>query len=241
MQIFADSAAFLRNHNPPLPLDLAEVGPAIGINKEQTEKIEVVFGTALWLSDMLLHSMSIGIRRVNYQQITGGSLSLWQPIDWQGKRARVDPKYYGQLFAAEFVGKDKGVKVQELKVGKEREETLSTYAAWSAKGELLRVAVVNLEEWNNGTEHAGKRSKVTAKFGAPQGWEKVEVRRLESLAGAAGSSEKDISYAGVTYTYQNMGKGEKRKGAEKETIVVKDGTVAVDVKASEAVMIMKAT
>ncbi|KAF2239105.1 glycoside hydrolase family 79 protein [Viridothelium virens] len=238
MSNFSSAVEFLNKQDPPIPLDLAEVGPAIDLPKDAGD-ISGVFSAALWLSDMLLHGMNIGIRRINYQQILGGELSLWQPSEARGKEARVDPKYYGLIFAADFVGKEKGVKVKEVDVGHGMGERLSAYAAWSGEGELLRVAVVNLEEWNNSTGSA-RRPNVTVEFSAPEGAQKMEVRKLESTTGAQDDKEEDISYAGVTYTFANNGKGEQKKGDGVERIAVKDGKVKVVVKASEAVMISNA-
>ncbi|KAI9699878.1 MAG: hypothetical protein M1820_007053 [Bogoriella megaspora] len=232
MANFSYAASFLANQNPPIPLDLAEVGPAIDL-PEGSGNLGGVFGIALWIADMLLHGMSIGIRRINYQQILGARWSLWQPSSFDSEEGHVKPGYYGALFAAEFRGREEGVRVSEVEVdgmgGK-----LSAYEAWSAKGDLLRVAIVNMAEWNGGNE---TRRNVTVQFGAPQGWEKVEVRRLESSTGVEDSGE-DISYAGVTYTFANKGQGE-RSGNGTETMIV-NGSVTVKVNASEAVMISKA-
>ena len=242
MQVFADAVGFLHEYNTThhqhIPLDLAEVGPSIGLSKDKSDRIQGSFGMALWVSDMLLHAMSIGVRRVNYQQIIGASLSLWQPIPWQGEAPHVRPSYYGLVFAGGFVGEE-GVRVREIEVGQGKGERLSAYGAWSGEGEenLLRVAVVNLEEWNLGS--GLNRTAVRAQFKAPEGWERVEVSRLESHTGANDSKEDNISFAGMTYTFGNMGKGEQRGGG-KETVMVNNGNVTVDVNASEAVLIAKA-
>ena len=236
MANFSYAASFLASQTPPIPLDLAEVGPSIDLPPGAGD-LGGVFGTALWIVDMLLHGMSTGIRRINYQQILGSRFSLWQPISLDGREAHVKPGYYGPLFAAEFRGREEGVSVEEVDVGNGKGDKLSAYEAWNAKGDLLRVAIVNLEDWNAGH---GTRPNVTVHFGAPQGWKKVEVRRLESRTGVEDSKEEDISYAGVTYTFTNKGQG-KRSGNGTETTIVKNGNVTVNVRASEAVMILKAT
>lgn len=232
MQMFKDAVQYLNKKSPKIPLDLAEVGSALGQGKDAFE-IEGVFGSALWQVDMMLYAMAIGVRRVNYQSIIGANFSLWQPEQYASMPPHVRPPYYAQIFAAEFIGHS-NVNVTNVDL---HNDHLSAYAAYKSSdgGKLSRVAIVNLKAWN---AHSGEPIPVMhVSLPVPSGTKDVQVKLLTSKTGANDSAEDDISWAGETYTYDNRGLGHKTGTNGSETVDVIDGKATISVRASEAVIV----
>ncbi|KAF7799182.1 hypothetical protein EIP86_010413 [Pleurotus ostreatoroseus] len=224
MAYVADAASWLKTNHPDIPLMLNEVGSG----EENNLTLVASFGAALWLADYMLYNMAIGVARVNYQQGTGFAFNLWQSTASDGRVPEVMPIYYGMLFAADFVGESGDMQVVEI--GGQR-DTLAAYAAYQG-GNLTKVAIVNLEAWEEGAT----RPSTNVTLQVPDGVQNVTVQRLASTVGAAGLNPENVTWAGQVYTKANNGLGQL-VGSSSESVNVQGQNASLIVNASEAVVI----
>ncbi|KAF7799181.1 hypothetical protein EIP86_010412 [Pleurotus ostreatoroseus] len=224
MAYVADAVSWMKQHHSQIPVMMNEVGAGEVANRT----LEASFGAALWLSDYLLYNMAIDVARVNYQQGTGFSFSLWQPVQRNGRAPEVMPIYYGMLFAAEFLGRSGNVRVKEIGG---HHDTLAAYAAYEG-GNLARVAIVNLNLWEQGKA----RTSTNVTLHVPSDVQNVTVRRLTSTVGAAGLDPRNVTWAGLVYTKANNGLG-RLVGSASESVNVQGQDASLVVNASEAVIV----
>lgn len=69
MSIYQADIDFLQQNYPDIGLVLDEVGDNVGSGSAKSE-IYNCFATALWRVDFQLHAMAMGIRRINFQQVS---------------------------------------------------------------------------------------------------------------------------------------------------------------------------
>ncbi|OJD30256.1 glycoside hydrolase family 79 protein [Diplodia corticola] len=229
---FGDNIAFAAKHN--VPFILGEVGSAIVVDSSAgvNQALYDTLGASLWTLDFLLHGMTLGIERVSMQLGTNFRMSAWQPISTTGHPKAVHGNYYGLVAGAEFVGGDGDLAVRALEL--DGHPNVVGYAGYHG-GKLSKVAVLNLNVWNNGTG-AARGEKEVALTGLGDDVTSVRVSRLTAPGGAAANSS--ITWAGKRWTAENNGT-EYTDGETPVTINVEGGAPkrSVVVKASEAVVV----
>ncbi|KAJ5701834.1 hypothetical protein N7488_009382 [Penicillium malachiteum] len=105
-------------------------------------QVEGVFGSSLWLIDYLLYGMSMNISRFNLIQGTNFGYASWVPVANNGQSPGVRPPLYGQLVAADAIGRHQKVQVKPLDL---EEWNLSPYSVYESDI-LSRYVIINLEE-----------------------------------------------------------------------------------------------
>ncbi|KAL0260757.1 hypothetical protein SLS55_004447 [Diplodia seriata] len=233
---FAANMAAAASHG--VPFILGEVGAAI--NTGQGDPNPALYGTlggSLWALDFLLHGMTLGMARVSMQLGTNFRMSAWQPVANPGHPIAVHGNYYGLVAGAAFVGGDDGdLQIRALD-GLDEHPNVVGYAGYHG-GKLSKVAVLNLNVWNEGNAanngtRPEKEVSLTALGDDVTG---VRVSRLTAPGGAAANSS--ITWAGKRWTAENNGT-EYADGEAPVTIGVEGGKPKrnVVVKASEAVLV----
>ncbi|OMP88073.1 hypothetical protein BK809_0002830 [Diplodia seriata] len=221
-----------------VPFILGEVGAAI--NTGQGDPNPALYGTlggSLWALDFLLHGMTLGMARVSMQLGTNFRMSAWQPVANPGHPVAVHGNYYGLVAGAAFVGGDGDGDLQIRALdGLDEHPNVVGYAGYHG-GKLSKVAVLNLNVWNEGNAANNTRPEkevsLTALGDDVTG---VRVSRLTAPGGAAANSS--ITWAGKRWTAENNGT-EYADGEAPVTIGVEGGKPKrnVVVKASEAVLV----
>jgi hypothetical protein len=105
LTIFLPNIRDLENNHPAIGFAFTETGYAVGGNDGQEHVIRTNnFASALWSLDFQLCAMSIGVSRVNWQQIVRSDLQMWRPVKTSLGTPRVTAHFYSQPFGADFMG-----------------------------------------------------------------------------------------------------------------------------------------
>jgi hypothetical protein len=159
---------------------------------------------ALWGVDFNLYCASAGIRRVHMHQGTNYHYAAWQPISTPNATIGTKPPYYGNIAVASMLGDltKANVTITYIPLSSELE---SAYAAY-VDGELARVAIINLAEYNytdsSGAARTTKpRPRVTYNISVPSiyGGQSVGVQRLMANGSDALSG---ITWDGYSYNWE---------------------------------------
>ncbi|KAI0513032.1 hypothetical protein F5B22DRAFT_648126 [Xylaria bambusicola] len=226
---------WLRTNKPAIGFVLSEVGNSL--QPKNTYEFQARLGSALWQVDYYLYSMTIGVKRINYQQIMHAGYNLWLPVASAGFPAQVFSNYYSQPFLADFIvshsslGASGKTRVSQLSVGA---ANIAAYVAYEDSAPK-RIAAINMNYWNQ-TSSTETRGSVTLGFQVPDDVVEVTVYHLNSPAGA-GAAADSITYGGSQWTYESLGKEVKDVRQDTTTVAVKDGVASVVVASSEAVLI----
>ncbi|KAH8807565.1 hypothetical protein F5884DRAFT_833299 [Xylogone sp. PMI_703] len=206
---------YLNKQKPPIPLALAEVGNALG-NSSNNSPLQNVLGDSLWMADFFLYSMSINVSRINYQSGLTFPFSLWNPA-YNNTPAGVHAAFYGQMFAADFIGSAQDVRVMSIDL---KDNFLTTYTAYDNE-KLARIAINNMRLCSNDLNSASSRPsrKVTLSIGDDA--KSVEIKRLTSPFGGTATTAQNITWGSVNDTV---------------TLLLNDGIMSVEVDASEAII-----
>ena len=151
--------------------------------------------------DFNLYCASVGIRRVHMHQGTNYRYAAWQPISTPNATLGTKPPYYGNIAVASMLGDltKANVSIINIPLSSELE---SAYAAY-VDGELARVAIINLAEYNyTGTARTtGPRPTVTYNISVPSayGGQSVGVQRLMANGSDALSG---ITWDGYSYNWE---------------------------------------
>lgn len=217
-----------------IPFILDEVGNSL--NPEHTYEYQAVLGSAFWAIDFQLYAMTIGVARVNWQQIMHSGFDLWLPVDssngTESVSRQVFSSFYAMPFVADFIG-DTGGATRAVEVQTGQNDTVA-YAAF-VNGSLARIAIVNLNIWDaNGT--AAQRPATTFAISLPSGYEQVEVDILSSPEGAHASADT-ITYGGSQWTSASNGLEVRNVANDTKVLNVRNGEVQVTVYSSQAVLL----
>ena len=241
------AADYLHNNlTTRVPLVLGEIGSSLG-NGSSNANLQAVLGSALWQADFVLHSMALGVDRVNTQLGIVFDFSLWSVDFTDGKIKRnnsVLAPFYGQIFAADFIGLHQGdVQVTELKLPKgTNTDLLSAYAAYES-GRLARIAMLNMNFWSGKPDcspSASSRPIQNVEVAVPENAKAGHVKKLTSPRGADAHASDGITWGGTSWnTEENDGIGRQVLGENESvsTLPISNGTVTVSVAASEAIML----
>jgi hypothetical protein len=139
----------------------------------------------------------------------------------------VKPPLYGQLLAADVIGKHPKVQVKALDLGR---WDLSAYAIYEAEI-LSKYVMVNLDEWNSTTPYP--RPVQTIVLSLPQDVNKIDIRRL---TGPGAESVTDISWGGLSWNYTKGRLGEFGQ-PKVQTFSGHDVSIRFSLQSSEAAVI----
>ncbi|KAI0170236.1 beta-glucuronidase [Pestalotiopsis sp. NC0098] len=224
---------WLAANKPDIAFVLSEVGNSL--DATNSYKYQARLGSALWQADFYLYAMSIGVARINYQQIMHAGYNLWLPVASAGFEAQVFANFYSQPFVADFIGTSGEAKVQQLDIdGGETQTNLAAYGAFEG-GALKRVAIMNLQYWNE-TSSGTHRPSTSIDLSVPGNVTQVTVDRLTSPAGA-GAGADTITYAGSQWTYESLGLEVQGIRNNSSILDVTDGAVTISINDSEALLV----
>lgn len=153
------------------------------------------------------------------------------------------PPFYAMVFVADFIGKDGGVRIDNIDLGREK---LTAYAAYGAEpNQLKRLALVNMQFFSGVESATNTRSTVDFKLRLPTTAKTVTVEKLSAVRGATantgpaggGDEKSGITWAGEEWTYENNGVGQIIK-SDTASLSVVNGKVTVPIRASEAVQVL---
>ncbi|KAL1646950.1 hypothetical protein SLS58_003087 [Diplodia intermedia] len=235
---FAANMATAAAHDAPFVL--GEVGAAIDAGAgEPNPALYGTLGGALWALDFALHGMALGISRASMQLGTNFRMSAWQPVANPGHPVAVHGNYYGLVAGAAFVGAgdEDGGNLQVRELDMDDHPNVVGYAGYNG-GRLSKVAVLNLNVWNEGeaANNGTRPEKDISLTALGDDVASVRVSRLTAPGGAAANSS--ITWAGKRWTAENNGT-EYADGEAPVTIGVEGGKPKrnVVVRASEAVLV----
>ncbi|KAJ5825366.1 hypothetical protein N7474_002504 [Penicillium riverlandense] len=194
---YIEDMEIIRANNPTISFLLGETNSDyVNLGMSQDEG---VFGSSLWLVDFLLYGMSLNITRFNLIQGTTFGYTAWVPIESNEQSPQVRPPLYGQLLAADVIGKHPKVQVKSLDLGR---WDLSAYAIY--EGDILsKYVVVNLDEWNSTTPYP--RPVQTIALSLPREVKRAEIKRL---TGPGAEAVAYISWGGLSWNYTDGRLGE---------------------------------
>ncbi|KAJ5533180.1 hypothetical protein N7494_009732 [Penicillium frequentans] len=191
-------------------------------------QVEGVFGSSLWLLDYLLYGMSLNISRFNLIQGTTFGYTAWVPVEYNGQTPGVRPPLYGQLVAADVIGRHENVQVKSLDLGL---WDLSAYAVYES-GVLSRYVIINLNEWNTTTSYTRFTRKVS--LSVPRGVHSGEIMRL---SGPGASSDTGITWGGYSWNYTTDGRLGQFGEQQSWSVYPRNGYVNMDIPSTEAIVV----
>ena len=137
--------------------------------------------------------------------------------------------YEGIVAAADFLGSEtsqpKRVRSLQIPGG---DPTLSAYANYQGP-QLAKVAICNLDLWDSSVSR-GPRPQKQIKIQVPAGVTKVAVQRL---TGPGAFALGQVTWGGQSFTGEDDGNGAQ----DIQIVLVQQGQVTVDVKATEAIVV----
>lgn len=174
------------------------------------------FGAALWGVDFNLYCASQSIRRTHMHQGTNYRYASWQPIQTSKTTIGTKAPYYGNVMVAAMLRGSSSTKtgtgtsdVQVVNLPL-KNETESAYAAY-VDGQLARVAVINMQEWNyTGAAAASARPAAKYTFQLPE--KSAEKLSLQRLMANGSDAITGISWDGWSYNYELKGGAPVRLG-----------------------------
>lgn len=236
---FTRAIQYFHTNYPNIKVNLAEVASSLN-GATNAYGLEQTFGSTLWQVDWMLYCASIGINRINWQQISASAFDLWQPVVYRGRQPGVLPPFYAMVFVADFISTNGPVRIKNIDLN---DDHLAAYAVYGPGGRLNRSVLVNLNYFVGPESASNVRAITNFVLTPPVGVTSVVVKRLTApgalaAAGSDGSNDQGngITWAGQRWTYESRGEAQTVK-SDTTTLPVVNGKVTVPVKASEAVMV----
>ncbi|KAJ5612264.1 hypothetical protein N7510_005458 [Penicillium lagena] len=222
---YIEDMNIIRANNPSIQFLLGETNSDyVNLGMSQDEG---VFGSSLWLVDFLLYGMSLNITRFNIIQGTTFGYTAWVPIEFNRQSPQVRPPLYGQLLAADVIGKHPKVQVKSLDLGR---WDLSAYAIY--EGDILsKYVVVNLDEWNSTTPYPRPVQNIALSLSRDV--KRAEVKRL---TGPGAEAVTSISLGGLSWNYTDGRLGEFGQ-PQVQIFHEHDGNVKFSLQSTEAAII----
>lgn len=190
-----NETAYLRNYTQ-LPYILGETN---SLYNEGAPGLSNSFGAALWGVDFNLYCAATGISRVHMHQGTNYRYASWQPVDTVNATMGTKAPYYGNIMVATMLGNLRrgNVSIADLELDSIYD---SAYAAY-VNGQLLRLAVIQMREYNYTENSAGSRPNETFQFQLPTN---SHVRRISVQRLMANGSDAitGITFDGRSYNYE---------------------------------------
>ncbi|KAH8705719.1 glycoside hydrolase family 79 protein [Talaromyces proteolyticus] len=218
------------------------LGETNSISGQGAWGVSNVFGAALFIVDYELYYASFGVRRMHMHQGTAYRYGAWMPISQNGVGPSTNPPYYGHTMVSKFIGNSTKTQINNIDL---KSDFHSAYAAYE-DGELARVVLLNLQEWNpsggvnatNATDPSVQalRPNTTFTLDSVIGYSYATV---ELLTAPGALSTKNITMAGVSYDYE-LAEGKPVKVGNEVAEVIrpqKNGTFSVSVGASTGALL----
>jgi hypothetical protein len=186
-----------------------------------------VFGAAVWSVDYALYAASLNVSAMYWHMGTGYRYAPWQATQNGTTSPGPRPLYYGNWFVATALGRGRRQVVPIVNT-----TSLAGYAVYANKRqspELRSIVLINQDVFNSSASAIGERPSTTFRLPMEMGGKdaKISVQRLT----AAGAEVRE----GITFGGRTVALDGKITGSVVTEQV--DGGI-VDVKASEAVLIM---
>ncbi|RJE21915.1 hypothetical protein PHISCL_05760 [Aspergillus sclerotialis] len=160
------------------------------------------FGAALWGVDFNLYSASQSIRRSHMHQGNNYRYASWQPEETNKTSIGTKAPYYGNVMVAAMLKGADDVRVATIPLPGDTE---AAYAAF-VDGQVARLAVINMKEYNYSTSDPDARRPATKySFRLPN----VDAQRklsVQRLMANGSNSITGITWDGWSYNY-NLKKG----------------------------------
>ncbi|KAL3444834.1 hypothetical protein BJX65DRAFT_310424 [Aspergillus insuetus] len=196
------------------------------------------FGAALWGVDFNLYCASQNIRRSHMHQGTNYRYSSWQPVETNDTTLGTKAPYYGNVMVAAMLRGEDNVQVANIPLDKDTEAAYAVYV----NGNLARIAVINMVEFNYTTPNAHSDqtpARPVSKYSfrlsssAPP---RISVQRLMANGSNAVSG---ITWDGWSYNYElDKGKPVRLHNVTVGEVAVTDNSVVeIDVPHSSAVIL----
>ena len=219
---------YLSQNHPDIAYTISEVGNSL--NPTHAYDYQATLGSALWQVDFQLYSLSIGVTRINWQQIMHSGYDMWLPIDSKEYSRSVYSNFYAMPFVGDFIGRGGGSQTALLDTGVDNVVAYVSYA----DGKPSRIAIINLNIWDK--TDGGKRPSTALKLSVPQGVSAMRAHVLGSPEGAHASGDS-ITYAGSQWTSESD--GEEVKGVRDDSfdVTIKGGQASVEICKSSALLL----
>ena len=199
-----------------------------------------VFGSALWTVDYMLWCASIGLSRVHMQQGTGFLYNSWEPVPTTKLGISTLPPYYGNIMVATMLGDITKAVPRIVNVPLHGSgDFASAYACYVSGSKLVRVAVIDLHEYNvTGT---AQRRHANYTFSIPSALNILDgsLVRVQRLLAAGSDVRYGITWDGWSYAYElDHGRPVQMKNVTiDETLRVSESLVTVELEDSSAVIL----
>ncbi|KAI0864735.1 hypothetical protein F4860DRAFT_463304 [Xylaria cubensis] len=230
---FLPNIKYLKENHSAIGFAFTETGYTVGGNGGKNSIKTNNFASALWALDFQLCALSMGVSRVNWQQILRSDLQMWRPVKTSLGEPRVTPHFYSQPFVADFIGKSGKTRVVELDIGTPQNGLYAGYAAYD-DGKLARIALLNLEIWDSQRSNGDRPEAKFSLSGLAGTGSNMTVHHLTADNGAL--AQKNVTYSGLEWTWASRGKQKKVKDDGK--ILKINGTgVDIIVNATQAVLL----
>lgn len=177
--------------------------------------------------------------RLNYQQMFANTYQpiMWLPVEYLGVAPHVTPNFYSQPLIADFIGDSGTTTMTQLNITSAGEvANVSAYAAFE-DGSPKRVALVNLNYWNQSSSGTDRPS-VSIELSIPSelGVTTVTVEYLSSPLGA-GADADTVTYAGSQWTYESIGVEVTGVRNDTETVSVVGNIATFTLNSSSAALV----
>lgn len=232
LDLFKPAINWLKENKPDIDYIMSEVGNSL--NPTHDYSYQAVLGSALWLVDFQLYSLSIGVVRFNHQQIMHSGFDLWLPQASGDSEPQVFASFYAQPFVTDFVGNSGTAQVAQIDIADESTGNWAAYAAYE-DSVPARLAILNMNYWNSSSSTSDRASQ-TITISVPDNISSVTVDLLSSPEGA-GASADSITYAGSQWTYESLGLEVTGVSNDSQTLSVENGQISVTIYQSSAVLI----
>ncbi|KAL6894855.1 hypothetical protein GGI43DRAFT_424697 [Trichoderma evansii] len=185
------------NHNAGRVYTLGETNSVSG---QGAFGVSNVFGSALFVLDYELYYASFGVNRMHMHQGTAYLYGAWIPISQNGTGPSTNPPYYGHVMVSKFIGSNPNTRISNIDLNS---DFYSAYAAYE-DGQLARVVLLNLHEWNppsNSQAEAEAEAAPSTTFTLGTGRGGIKYATVELMTAPGALSETNITVAGISYDY----------------------------------------
>lgn len=143
---------------------------------------------------------------------------------------KTHPPYYGQIMVASALGRSEYSKIVNIPLP---EDTNSAYAIYSADDELSKLAVLNMQAFNQ-TSGQSSRPAREYKFQIPGNARRARIERLI----APGSDSTDhVTFGGVSYDYDLKDGKPVIVDPKMEMARIRNGLLSIDLPDSSAALV----
>lgn len=191
--------------------------------------------TALYSVDFMMYCMTIGVKRVHWEQVYASNQALWQPSSSSSVPKQTRSGYYALIAAAEFIGNTGGnTKVAQITPQGNDGTTFSSYVAYNGNTPA-RVALLNLNYWDQSQGTSRPKPSVQVS-GIPSGKSSVVVKYLTNPGGAAADASQ-TTFGGSQWPASNQGK--EQTGVQNTTVnvTVSNGVAQIPVPYSSVAIV----